>query len=79
MLRLESVILAGFGTVLGLVLGAFLGWMLFAARRDDGAFRCRSARCSSIAVVGCVAGVLAAWRPARRASRLPILDAIATT
>jgi putative ABC transport system permease protein len=32
-----------------------------------------------VAVVGAVAGVLAAWRPARRASRIPVLDAIAAS
>jgi ABC-type lipoprotein release transport system permease subunit len=30
-----------------------------------------------IALVGAAAGVVAAWRPARRASRLRVLDAIA--
>lgn len=78
-LRLESVLLAGFGTVLGLVLGAFLGWVLFGATSDDGRFALPVGALVVIAVVGSVAGVLAAWRPARRASKLAILDAIATT
>ena len=78
-LRLESVVLAGFGTVVGLVLGAFLGWVLFGATSDDGRFTLPVGALLAIAVVGCVAGVLAAWRPARRASKLAILDAIATT
>jgi putative ABC transport system permease protein len=34
-------------------------------------------RLAVVAGLGVVAGVLAAWRPARRASRLPVLDAIA--
>ena len=78
-LRLESVILAGFGTTMGLVLGGFLGWMLFGVASDDGHFSLPVGELLVIAVVGCLAGALAAWRPARRASRVPILDAIAST
>jgi putative ABC transport system permease protein len=79
-LRLESVIVATFGTTLGLVVGALLGWLLFMAISDGG----RSVVVPWISlvvilVVGMVAGMLAAWRPARRAARLDILDAIATT
>jgi putative ABC transport system permease protein len=78
-LRLESVILSGFGTLVGLVLGGFLGWMLFSVASDDGHFSLPVAQLLVIAVIGCIAGVVAAWRPARRASHVPILDAIATT
>ena len=78
-LRLESVILSGFGTVVGLVLGAFLGWVLFAATSDDGRFSLPVGALLVIAVVGAIAGVVAAWRPARRASHVAILDAIGTT
>ena len=80
MLRLESVILATFGTALGLVLGGVLGWVLFTTvserrRRSP----CRSVPIVVIAVLGAAAGVLAALRPARRAAKLPILESIATT
>jgi putative ABC transport system permease protein len=78
-LRLESVILAGFGTVVGLALGAFLGWVLFGATSDDGRFSLPIGLLLAIAAVGCVAGVVAAWRPARRAARVGILEAIAAT
>ena len=78
-LRLESVIVSGFGTLLGLALGALLGWILFSAVADDGTFRVPIGSLFVIAVVGAVAGVLAAWRPARRAARIPILDAIAAS
>ncbi len=79
MLRLESVILATFGTVLGLGLGGVLGYVLFATVSDGGTFSVPPVPIVVIAVLGAAAGVLAALRPARRAARLPILESIATT
>jgi putative ABC transport system permease protein len=78
-LRLESFIVSTFGTVAGLGLGAFLGWVLFATVSDAGSFSVPVGALLVIAAGGGIAGVLAAWRPARRASRVPILDSIATT
>jgi putative ABC transport system permease protein len=77
-LRLESVIIATFGTLVGLALGGFLGWALFATVSDGvGSLGLPVAQLLIIAVLGALAGVLAARRPARRAAKLPILDAIA--
>jgi putative ABC transport system permease protein len=77
-LRLESVIIATFGTLVGLVLGGFLGWALFATVSDGvGSLGLPVVQLAIIAVLGALAGVLAARRPARRAAKLPILDAIA--
>jgi putative ABC transport system permease protein len=79
-LRLESVIVALFGTVVGLTLGAYLGWVLFATVwTDGGSFTLPIARLLVIAVMGALAGVLAARRPAKRAARTPVLEAIAAT
>ena len=75
-LRLEAVIVSTFGTVLGLALGTFVGWGLFVAAAQGAAATVPVARLLLIAVLGAGAGVLAAIRPARRAARLPILDAI---
>jgi putative ABC transport system permease protein len=79
MLRLESVILATFGTALGLAVGGVLGWVMFTTVSGDGVFTIPAVTLVIIAVLGSAAGVLAALRPARRAARLPILDSIATT
>jgi putative ABC transport system permease protein len=78
-LRLESVIIATFGTLVGLALGGFLGWALFAtvSAGIGGHLGLPVVQLVVIAVLGALAGVLAARRPARRAARLPILDAIA--
>jgi putative ABC transport system permease protein len=79
-LRLESVIVSAFGTVVGLVLGGFLGWGLTATvwSDDGGQFALPTIQLAIIAVLGALAGVLAARRPARRAARTPVLEAIAT-
>ena len=79
MLRLESLILATFGTALGLVVGGALGWVMFTTVSGDGVFAVPATQLVVIGVLGSAAGVLAALRPARRAARLPVLDSIAST
>ncbi|HEX4775153.1 MAG TPA: FtsX-like permease family protein [Acidimicrobiia bacterium] len=74
-LRFESVIVSTFGTVVGLLLGGFLGWV-FAVVAGAGTFSLPVTQLAVVAVLGALAGVLAAIRPARRAARLPVLDAI---
>ncbi|WP_328784674.1 ABC transporter permease [Streptomyces canus] len=82
MVRWESVLVAAFGTVGGLALGAFLGWVLVEA--SDGAsdsafaFAMPPLQLAVVALVGLAAGALAGLRPARRAARLDVLRAIAT-
>ncbi|WP_031483975.1 ABC transporter permease [Streptomyces bicolor] len=81
MVRWESVLVAAFGTVGGLVLGGFLGWVLVKA--SDGAsdsafaFAMPPLQLAVVALVGLTAGALAGLRPARRAARLDVLRAIA--
>ena len=80
-LRWESVIIALFGTVGGLGLGVFLGWALAEAvniAQGIATFTAPPAQLVVILLVGGLAGILAALRPARRAARLPMLAAIAT-
>jgi putative ABC transport system permease protein len=76
--RWESVIIALFGTVGGLGLGLFLGWALVHAASDDGSltFTAPVAQLAVVLAAGAVAGVLAGYRPARRAARMDILTAI---
>ncbi|MFH0518086.1 ABC transporter permease [Streptomyces sp. M41] len=82
MVRWESVLVAAFGTAGGLMLGAFLGWVLVAA--SDGtsdssfAFAMPPLQLALVALVGLTAGALAGLRPAGRAARLDVLRAIAT-
>ncbi|MER5183804.1 FtsX-like permease family protein [Streptomyces sp. NPDC002896] len=82
MVRWESVLVAAFGTVGGLALGGFLGWVL--VESSDGAsdstfaFAVPPLQLAIVALVGIGAGALAGLRPARRAARLDVLRAIAT-
>ena len=82
MVRWESILVAAFGTLGGLSLGAFLGWVLVKA--SDGAsdsafaFAIPPVQLVVVALVGVSAGALAGLRPARRAARLDVLRAIAT-
>jgi putative ABC transport system permease protein len=80
MIRGESLVVAVFGTIGGLALGVFLGWGLVQAAADDAQTDVFSAPIAQLAVVlvaGAIVGVLASVRPARRAARLDILQAIA--
>jgi putative ABC transport system permease protein len=81
-LRWESVIVAVFGTIGGLGLGTFLGWGLMRAMRAEvgfGEFALPVVPLAVILGLAAVAGVLAALRPARRAARMDVLAAIATS
>ena len=80
MVRWEAALVAMFGTVGGLGLGVFLGWALVRAAAEQGinTFAAAPTQLIVVLVVGGVAGVVASLRPARRAARLNVLEAIAT-
>jgi putative ABC transport system permease protein len=78
--RWESVVIAMLGTVLGLIIGLFFGWALVRALADQG-FGGLSIPIPLLVVVvvfAFLAGVGAAIFPARRASKLNVLQAIST-
>jgi putative ABC transport system permease protein len=74
------VVVALFGTTLGLALGTAAAWVLVrsAGGSDPIAITIPGARLAVVLAVGALAGVLAALLPARRAARLPVLEAIRT-
>jgi putative ABC transport system permease protein len=81
--RWESVVTAALGAAGGLALGTFLGWgvLRVAFARSEGldsAFTVPTSSITTIVVLAVLAGVLASMRPARRAARLDVLDALAT-
>jgi putative ABC transport system permease protein len=81
MVRWESVVIAVFGTVLGLGVGVLGAWAL-SASTDAGELSVLAVPTSQLAVVlaaGAAAGVLAALRPAARAAKLDPLTAIASS
>ena len=79
--RCEALLIAMFGTLAGVGLGVFLGWALTRAvstQEGFGVFAVPPVPIAVIVVVGALAGVIASVRPARRAARLDVLDALAT-
>ena len=83
MVRLESALIAALGTVSGMALGLAVGWGLIASidRLSDAdiPYGCPAARLGLVLVLGIGLGVLASLIPARRSTRLEVLDAIDAT
>ena len=77
----ESVITSLLGAVLGVLLGLLSGYILVLSLRDQGVtvFSVPVFSTIVILVVAFVVGVLAAIIPARRATKVDIISAIATT
>ena len=81
--RYEAAIIAVFGALMGLVLGvAFSGALTVAiSSNNPGIFTYHLpvAQLIVITVVAALAGIVAAWLPARRAAKLDVLKAISST
>jgi putative ABC transport system permease protein len=79
MIRWESVIIAVMGAALGIGIGVFFGWALQSALASSGVTELAIPGTQLILylVLAGLAGVLTAVVPARRASRLDVLQAIA--
>ena len=80
MVTVEAVIVAVFGTLLGIGVGSAFGVAFQRALADQGIDQLSFpvGRLAAFLVVAALAGVLAALLPARRAARLDVLKAIAT-
>jgi putative ABC transport system permease protein len=80
LVRWESVIIAMFGTALGLGLGVLFGWAMTNALADEGldTFTIPVGQLVVITVISALAGVGAAIMPARRAARTDVLKAVAS-
>ncbi|MEL6981393.1 MAG: FtsX-like permease family protein [Actinomycetota bacterium] len=79
-IRWESVITALFGALLGVILGLFFGYAIIYALRDQGVtrFDVPIVQLVIVVVLAAIVGLLASIIPSVRASRLNILQAIAT-
>jgi putative ABC transport system permease protein len=75
MIRNESIITAALGGVIGIALGVVLGGLL-AARVDFIVFTLPVGQLVAFAIATIVVGLLAAIFPARRASKLNVLEAL---
>ncbi len=80
MIRLESIVIAVFGALLGVTMGVAFGVGLVRSLRDEGITDLAVPLPTLLAfgVAAVVIGVVAAVLPARRAARLDVLDAITT-
>ena len=78
MVRWESIVIAVFGTTLGLAIGTFFGWAIVRAMADEGIGTLTIPVNNLVVVAGiaAVAGAIAAAMPARRAANLDVLDAV---
>ncbi len=76
--RWESVMIAGFGTALGLVIGAGFGWAVVRALETEGITRLvvPTVPLAIVVAIAVATGVGAAVLPARRAARLDVLEAL---
>lgn len=79
--RWESVLIAVLGAVFGVAVGTVFGWMTVLALTEQGlsAFAFPAGQVAIAVAAAAVAGTVAAWLPARRASRVDILRAVAAT
>jgi putative ABC transport system permease protein len=79
--RWESVITSMLGAVIGVLLGLFSGYLLVLSLRDQGVTVFTVPVLSTIVIlfVSFIVGVVAAIVPARRATKVDIIEAIATT
>jgi putative ABC transport system permease protein len=77
-IRWESIMIALFGTTLGLAVGSFFGWATVRALNEEGIdqFTYPVSSIGVIVAVACLAGAAAAIVPARRAARLDVLTAL---
>jgi putative ABC transport system permease protein len=75
------VLISFLGSGVGLLIGAFFGWAIAVVVRDEGfgAVTLPYVSLMIILVLAVLGGVIAAIRPARRAARLDVLQAIATS
>ena len=82
MVRTEAAIIAVFGTLIGLVIGIVFSIALTIAISADTpdlfTYNLPVVQLVVITVVAALAGLLAAWLPARRAARLDVLEAISS-
>ena len=83
MVRWEAALIAVYGTVLGLLVGLGIGRALVYAIKASGIETAETVvpvgQLAAIVALAGASGVLAALLPARRAARLDVLDAVAST
>ena len=79
MVRLEALVVAVFGSLLGLVIGVFFGGAIVQTLHSDGIeLSLPVGQLVTFVILAGIAGLVAGMPPARRAARLDVLQAINT-
>ena len=79
MVRTEAVLIGVLGTVIGIGAGLLLGWVVIGSLSSDIDLNINWARIGLIGLVGVLAGVVASILPARRATRVEMVEAMKST
>ena len=79
MVRAEAVLIGALGTLIGVGSGLLLGWVLIGSRSAEIALEVNWARITLVVLLGVAAGVVASILPARRATRVEMVEAMAAT
>ena len=79
-IKWESFLVALLGSAMGLVVGTFFGWAMVEALKSEGITELSipPTQIGVVVIIATLAGVLASLRPAWRAAKLPILEAVTT-
>ena len=79
MVRAEAVLIGALGTLIGVGSGLLLGWVLIGSLSAEIALEVNWARIALVVLLGVAAGVVASILPARRATRVEMVEAMAAT
>jgi len=77
--RAEAVLIGTLGTLIGVGSGLLLGWVLIGSLSAEIALEVNWARIALVVLLGVAAGVVASILPARRATRVEMVEAMAAT
>lgn len=79
MVRAEAVLIGVLGTTIGVGAGLLLGWVVIGSLSSSIDLNVNWARIGLIALIGVAAGVIASILPARRATRVRMVEAMQST
>lgn len=79
MVRAEAILIGALGTLIGVGAGLLLGWVVIGSLSADIPLNVNWARVGLIAAAGVLAGVVASIVPARRSTRIEMIEAMAAT
>lgn len=79
MVRAEAVLIGVLGTIIGVGAGLLLGWVVIGSLSTSIDLNVNWARIGIIALIGVAAGVVASIFPARRATKVRMVEAMQST